>query len=474
MYRYREKIYCKQCFIDHFEINECAKCGENKYIWYQLKETPLCKICEIKDEPCIRCGREIERFGKIMKEGPVCASCSKYFREEKQCMVCFKYSREVANRNIDGSTQPTCTSCYNKTLPTCSGCQRKRESYSCDSEGRTLCKKCSEGDRVCLSCENTFPAGRGRICQECSSKNGLLKKVDLAKKDLSAAFADHFENFSLWLSQKRCSQFASHHVLYYLPWFKKLDGLAGKLNRTPKYTDVVLVFSVAQTRQYLLATRYLDETDIIAIDKDTQKIHADLDMIDRYLAAFSKNTGLGKMILAYHAYLEKKHKTGKLSIRSMRLALTPAVRFFQYCIYGTEGKPSQELLDSYLWCFYGQKSALTGFTLFLNREFRYSFSIKDIYRPVFERPRSSRKYLEHRFLSMFRKEDSLNENEYEAFLRISIGYLHRIDIPKHIKLEFCDVKKSGDGYQLRLAGEVLMLPEEVGFILECRYRPNDI
>lgn len=465
IYRYREKIYCRQCFIDNFEIKECTKCGKNKYIWYKLKDTPLCKICEIKDDPCIRCGREILNFGKIMKEGPVCASCSKYFQEEKQCTVCYKYSREVANRSINGSTQPTCTSCYSKTLPTCSGCQRKRESYSCDSEGRTLCKKCSEGNRVCLSCKNTFPAGRGRICQECSSKNGLVKKVDLAKKDLSAAFADHFENFALWLSKKRGSQFASHHALYYLPWFKKLDGLAGKLNRTPKYADVVSVFSVAQTRQYLLATSYLDENNIIVIDKDAQKIHADLDMIDRYLATFSKETDPGKMISEYHTYLEKKHKTGKLSIRSMRLAITPAVRFFQYCKYGTEGKPSQELLESYLWCFYGQKSAITGFTLFLNREFRYSFLIKDIYRPVFERPKSSRKRLEHQFLTMLREKEKFKENEYEGFLRIAIGYLHGIDIPKHIKLGFCDIKRSGAEYQVRFGGEVFVLPEEVGYIL---------
>jgi len=461
IYRYHEKIYCHQCFNEHFEIRECSKCGENKYIWYQLKETPLCKVCEIKDDPCIRCGREIEHFGKIMNEGPVCASCSKYFRDKKQCMVCFKYSREVANRSIDGSSQPTCTSCYNKTLPTCSGCQRKRESYSCDEEGRSLCKKCSEGNRVCLSCENTFPAGRGRICQECSSRNGLIKKVELAKDTLSSYFNGHFEGFALWLSKKRGPQFASHRILYFFEWFKKLDKLAISLGRMPVYADVVSTFSVAETRQYLLATRYLDENNIIAIDKKAQKIHADMDMIDRYLTALPRKSYHAEVISSYHLYLQERLSAGKTSVRGMRLAMTPAVRFFQYCLYDPEEVPLQKLLEGYLWCYYGQKSAITGFVLFLNRDFGYSLSVKDIYRPVFERPKSSHKYLEQRFLSFLRDRHQMKEKDYEEFLRIAIGYLHGIDILKHIKIGFCDIKKSGEGYQIRFGGEVFVLPEEI-------------
>lgn len=461
MYRYHETIYCKQCFNDHFEIKQCTGCKEDKYIYYQLKDAPLCKVCEIKDKPCIRCNREIKKFGKIMNKGPVCMSCSKYFREEKQCMVCFKYSLEVANRSINGSTQPTCTSCFNKTLPTCSGCHRKRETHTYNDKGRPLCKKCSEGNRVCLSCENTFPAGRGRICQQCSSKNGLIKKVNSAKKELGAIFSIHFENFALWLSNKRGSKFASHHILNYLPWFQKLNQLAEQLGKTPLYTDVVSTYSVAETRQYLLATRYMDKAHVITINKDAQKIHADLDMIQRYLETFPKKSEYREMVSSYHDYLEEKNQNGKMSIRSMRLALTPAVRFFKYCDCGEVEKPSQELLESYLWCFYGQKNAISGFILFLNRGFGYSFSIKEIYRPVLERPRSSQKYLEHKFLTMLRNKEQFQEKKYDEFIRTTIGYLHQIDIPKHVKLSFCDLKKSGKGYQIRLAGEIFILPEEI-------------
>lgn len=461
IYRYRGRIYCRQCFNDHFEIKQCSKCGESKYIWYQHKEKPLCKICEIKDDPCIRCGKEIKRFGKIVEYGPVCASCSKYYREKRQCMVCYKYSREVFNREIDGSVKPACTSCYNKTLPSCSRCQRKKIPHTFSLDRKPVCEKCSGEDRVCKGCGEAFPAGRGRICQECSSRNGLKEKVLSSREELSTVYGDHFAGFASWLCEKRGAPFASNRILSYLPWFKELDGLEKELGRAPTYADIVSAFSVAKTRQYLLVTRYFDDKGIIPVDKEAQKIHADLDMIGRYLSVFKKQSEYHRMILSYYEFLEEKHDAGKMSIRSMRLALTPAVRFLQYCGYGKEEKPSQRLLESYLWCFYGQKNAISAFILFLNREFDGSFSLRTIHRPVLERPKSSQKYLEQRFISLLRRKDVADEKGHETLLRVAIGYLHGVNVPRYVKLGFCNIKKGKDGYYVRLAGKAFSLSMEL-------------
>ena len=462
IYRYKEQIFCRRCFLDHFEIKKCSKCEEDKYIWYKLKDEPLCKICEIKDYPCMRCGKEILVFGKIMKAGPVCAPCSKYFREKKQCNICTKHSREVYTKLYNGISQPVCTSCYNKTLPTCSKCSRKKEPFAYDLKKRPICKKCSEGDRTCQICLESFPAGRGRICMSCSSQNGLIKKVQSAKTTLSPFFEKHFEDFGVWLSQRRGAQFASHHILHYLPWFEKLDILANKKDKFPTYVEVLTTFSVAETKKYLLATRYFDEKQIMPIDKEAKEAHANLDMIDKYIKVFPKTTDFGEMIYAYCNYLKGRYREKKISIRSMRLAMTPSVRFFQYCVYNKEEKPSQELLESYLWCFFGQKSSITSFILFLNREFNYQFSVKEIIRPILKRPKDSNKYLQQRFLSLLRDKELLHSTGHEAFLRVAIGYLHGVSIPRHVQVSFSEIKKSKDGYQIRLAGEIFALPVEVG------------
>ena len=125
-FRYRGDIYCRSCFLDHFELLECTKCRKKKYIHYKTKPIPICKICQIKDKPCIRCRKPVVHFGRITRDGPVCASCNRYFAEPKTCQSCGKFSKDVWERKVENHEESValCTSCHNKTLPVCSKCQR--------------------------------------------------------------------------------------------------------------------------------------------------------------------------------------------------------------------------------------------------------------------------------------------------------------------------------------------------------------
>ena len=459
-YRYNGKHYCRRCYELNFRLKVCTVCGKQKRIHRDLKN-PVCKICQVKDKPCIRCGREIKYNGKITENGPVCSSCSKYFREQKRCPVCNKLSYDVFNSLIDGKRVTICQKCYLKRLPTCSLCRRKKPTYTTDAKGKSICKKCATQKRICKQCRKEFPAGRGKICFECANLNGLKRKANQGKNKLSSYFSDYFVDFSNWLMSNRGSQFASLSLLNYLPYFQKLDQIALELGRLPNYQEIVEKFNVAITRKYLLATRYLEEKQVIEIDTTVKEEFANWDMIDRYLATFPEESFYGRAIKLYFKKLNEKLEKGKTSIRSIRLALTPAIKFFKYCKYCKEEQPKQELLKGYLWIYPGQKNAITGFINFLNSKFKCELDLKVIKKPVLERPKRPRKYLEQRLIKALRDEQYLSLIGKDDFLRIAIGYFHWVDIPVFVKIGFCKFKKKQGDNVLSLAGYDFFIPEEI-------------
>ena len=59
---------------------------------------------------------------------------------------------------------------------------------------------------------------------------------------------------------------------------------------------------------------------------------ANLDMINRYLDRFSKGSKSRNLIKEYYKYLLEKLEQNKTTIRSIRLSLTPAVKFLEYLV----------------------------------------------------------------------------------------------------------------------------------------------
>ncbi len=461
-FRYFGKIFCRQCFHDHFEMLQCVKCGKNKYVHYKTKPDPTCKICLIKDKPCIRCKRPIARFGKIVAQGAVCASCSKYFIEERLCTVCKEYSHNVFIRSLSDTQKPMCDRCYRKTLDTCYGCRRKKPDCIKQENGKYLCKKCLQGDRICRQCGHAFPAGRGRICAECSSRNGLYNKVLFASGALSPLLAEHFQYFSEYLDKKRGAAFASHRILYFFPFFQKLDTLHESLGRFPRYHEIINAFSVDYTRQYLTAMHYFETCNAIHIDKEIQDLYANLDMIERYLGAFKKTSYFGTLIQSYYNYLDEKQKCGKITVRTVRLSLTPAVKYLKYCNYCKSDIPSQETLNGYLWCYPGQTNTLSGFIIFLRKHYTYNLKLSKAEKPKLLRPNASKARRKQQFIQLLRDiVQGTIDADNEHILRISIAYLHDIQIPDYARISFCDIKQKSGNFYLRIAGREISLPSEI-------------
>lgn len=463
-YRFQGKHYCRVCYERFFELATCEICGKQKKIFIFLTKR-ICKKCLVKDKPCIRCGKTEYTHGLISQYGPVCASCSRYFREPKLCTSCHKESYTTSNRTLlDGSKRMFCTNCLNKTLPICTRCHRHMKPYK-RINGKHICETCAtQEDKVCEQCHSLFPAGRGRICKECSYDNTLQRKTKQYTGLLSKHTSHLFQGFSSWLKQRRGTMYASLKLQKYYKFFFELDEIAKELHRFPAYEEIVQYLSVMHTRRYLLVTIYLQATKQIYINKTVQEEYANLDMIDRLLHYFEKEDYRYQLLFQYYKVLKIKAERGQTTIRSIRLALTPAAKFLKYCDHFENSEISDESLSGYLWVYHGQKSAIFGFVSFLNQKHNFSLDAHKNPLPI-ESPRYSKKQLKQKLIELLQYPED-DSSYQQKLLRISLGYLHHIDLPNNAFIHKKDVKRDhSNTYYLRLMGKKFYLPDEIAHLL---------
>lgn len=440
-YRYKEEHYCRICYEKLFILKTCLSCNKIKKI-YRYSEKLLCKFCEVKDLPCNRCGKTSFKVGKILKNGVVCNSCIKYYQEQKICTSCNQKKINVSKRTLtDGSKKLLCGNCYNKTLPICSSCGYRRVAYNYDENNKTICKICSiEIKRKCISCDKSIPAGYGNICKECNSLKTLNKKTSNLSNSLSKYLNYIFIEFSNWLLIRRNNEFTALNIQHYYGYFFLLDEICLEFKRLPTYEEIVSKLTVAKTRAYLLVTIFLDEMRIIKIDNKIKEEYANLDMIDKYLNTFKIGSKNHSLIGKYYLFLLQKLDKNETTIRSIRLALTPTVKFLNYCENFKNSTPSYYILEGYLWCYGGQKAAITGFINFLQKEKKLNISIKNINSFNFIASSTSKEVLKERFLDMLKLPSILKSKE-QYFYKTTIEYLHNIKIPKNVFINKNEIKK---------------------------------
>ncbi len=457
-YRYRGERYCRKCYDIHFKLQTCSVCGCYRKISINL-QVPVCKICQVKDKPCIRCGKTEYTPGKITADGPVCNSCSKYFREPKQCMPCGTFSISVSNRNFsDGTTKQICRSCYNKTLPVCYRCGKQRKAYSHDANDHPICEICAtEGERECVQCGKSFPAGKGRICSDCTYENTLNRKIRYGIRALSSFMSHLYLRFAEWLKQRKGSLFAAVHLNRYFPYFSKLDDLAERLGRVPVYTEVVAGLTVALTRTNLLVTLFMDQEKIIPIDRKVQEEYANIDMITRYCERFEEGTWAQKAIDGYLQKLEGK--AVKTSIRSIRLAIGTAANLLSYSECLGELKVNTNVFHGYLWKYPGQRSSITGFVNYINLKYHWKLKMPEWKCPELSSPQKGRIQLKQQLIDLLRS--PMQSYEYRnRLIRTAIAYLHGVDIPENVCFESGDIKQRKNSDELiRVAGRDFYLPK---------------
>jgi len=459
-YKYQGKHYCKECFNLLFTFQICAICGKRKKISNEL-QVPICKVCQVKDKPCIRCNRNEYKFGLITKDGPVCKTCAVYFREYKTCSVCHNLYYSVSNRKLlSGESQLLCHRCYNKTLPICSLCQKQRKVYAYDDNHRAICELCAtKENKQCTQCGELISAGRGNLCNECTYVNTLTKRIKFGADLLSSKYMrGYFEQFGWWLKDRRGSVFAATHLIKYLDYFSQIDTLCEKFGRMPNYEEVVQSSTVAMSRKNLLVTTFLGDIGLLMVDKIIKEEQANKDMIERYLNKFKQGSWESKILKSYYEHLRSKTKH-KGSIRSIRLALGSATNLLEYKEYFDDMHLTNNVLDGYLWKYPGQRSSLTGFVNFLQDNQAY-VQLPSVIILKLQRHSKSLLSLKYDMLEILRKPKKSSITLQKA-VKVMIGYLHGIDIPSNVKIKRKDIYNLGFRRWIKITKKKFYLPYEI-------------
>jgi len=269
----------------------------------------------------------------------------------------------------------------------------------------------------------------------------------------------YFIGFSNWLKSRRGLLFTSANLQNYQKYFFQIDKLAIKMGRIPTYEELLSTFPHATHKKNTLVHLYFEGIGIIKIDEKIKNKYANLNLIEKYLAVFNKDDHRHTLIQSYYKKLLEKYRAEKITFRSVRLALTPAVKFLQYNNHFKEETLSMNILEGYLWIYPGQRSALTEFANFLSKYFIYNLKISSIPYAKLEKAHESRELLLQRIIKIL--QDSSCHQEYnQYFLKTFIGYLHNIYIPDYVYIDSGNIKKNlqANNY-LRLCGETFYLPD---------------
>jgi hypothetical protein len=338
---------------------------------------------------------------------------------------------------------------------------------------KPLCKICAtEVTRKCAQCNKDFPAGQGRICKICHYTKTFEGKVAFIA-DSFTHLGESFISFSKWLLRRRGLLFTATHIQNYQLYFYRIDGLYEELRRMPSYEELLNRFRGATNKKHLLVHLFLNDSNLIAIDKSVTDKYANFSLIEKQLAIFEKGTIQHKIIQKYYNYLCDKLGEGYLQLRSVRLALTPAIKFLQYCKNFQDPTPSMNILEGYLWLYAGQRASIAEFTNFLAKQYSYDLQITKVPKATLTRPKVSHQILKGRVIRLMQNPKTIHKR-LQYFYASVFGYFHWISIPKNVFVTHNDFHFSKNGnHYIRMCGHVFYIPEHFSSAcLQIKYKEH--
>lgn len=419
--RYKNESYCANCYRIWFIKKPCSKCGDLSRL-HKKESFGVCTDCRMK-EPCIRCGGVAIKDGANTEYGRVCQICYQgHFKVKKQCFECGEFKRNISSYSRLSHNEAVCTSCYQShIMQSCSLCHRYRELV--DTEQGMICQKCHElGEIPCQSCYKLMPAGMGKNCNDCYWSQRLAHETQintylLSSKRMRQAYTD----FNEWFGVNKGSMTATLKHNNFINFFARCDEIWGHI---PNYEGLVKEFKPNGLRENLTVLRWLIATNQVTVDASTKDLIAEQERIINLLAKFDVQAP--ECISSYHDFLIQRRLERKTSLKSIRMALQPAIDLcVEYDLKGSN-KPVQEHINGYLLIKHGQYNSLYGFVTFLNKE--YDLSLTCVKADKDEILKANRKELEQKMMVLHKQQTPLSEKDRLRWLQIAMVYFHKVDI----------------------------------------------
>lgn len=419
---YRNRRYCTSCYKREFRTRICSRCECNAPI-LRTDPTAVCRKCE-HDQPCVRCGKADYSIGKITPYGPVCNACSPYFRKQEPCEVCGALSSRLSRSTVQGHNRRMCSKCFTADHGTCKACKRHRK-LQLASSGQMLCRKCViYGAHPCNRCGQSMPAGYGNSCEHCYWRNLLEKRVRLDCAAFSTpVMAEYFMAFGQWLVAEVGGRKAALTIHRYLPFFIEIEQQWGGI---PEYVPLLRRFGVAGLRRVLLPMRWIETLGLATRNEEARIEDSERRRITAIQNKLAPESDERKLLNSYLQVLLERLAVGKTTLRSVRLALTPAADFLGGFTEERQGSrlADQQELNAYLAKKPGQRAAVSGFVRYLREVHGAEIRLPSVNQIKAKRLR--RENLEAELLVLIRDG---NGSEYcmRQWLSIALVYFHGLD-----------------------------------------------
>lgn len=414
--KFQEEYYCANCYAQWFKKKTCKRCGQLKRIH---RNGELCLECE-KLTDCVRCGKEAGTFeiGIISRYGAVCSSCARYFREEIECSECGKMTRDRYRSPV--TNESICLQCYRRyTFATCQNCRRYRKVHN---QEKQLCKKCDKQLlSICPKCKGEMPSGYGNVCYDCARRSLLFNMIRLNGHILrNKAVKTAYKKFIFWYMRKCGISVALHKGSDFMRFFIDCDEIWQQI---PDYAELVTHFKPNGLRANLTILRWLLDTNQIVID---EALKDDLAELERIQALFNKLKESVPCIVSYYQKLQRRCDEGKTSLKSVRLALQPAIDLIS--TNEITDYPTQDQLNQYLVEKSGQTAAITGFINHLKLEYHRELEID---RKLIQQIKTKhlKKHCSQRLVELYKKSE-LTDNEQMELVYVVLYSLHGIEVQK--------------------------------------------
>jgi hypothetical protein len=212
-----------------------------------------------------------------------------------------------------------------------------------------------------------MPAGYGKQCQACYWKGLLEKRIRMDCAAFSVPrMAAHFEAFGQWLGKEVGEHKAAITVHRYLLFFLDIEK---QWRAIPDYYALLAYFGAPRLRRVLLPMRWMQEIGLALPDTVAREEDSDRRRIFATLDKVGKGT-LERIILdGYHKALMMGLKDKETTLRSIRLAMTPAAALLLKSRDMGRTPPNQQVLVAYLENTPGQRAAVSGFVRYLRENY---------------------------------------------------------------------------------------------------------
>lgn len=448
---HNEHRYCATCYPRIFKRTMCPKCG-NLARLPKTDPSAVCRTCE-NDKPCARCGRTRYTIGKVTPYGPVCNACAPHYRMPEPCEVCGAHSPRLTRVSRLGHDRRVCPTCAGAYRGTCTACSRYRLLMEA-ADGRALCKTCLEkGEVPCPKCQQPMPAGYGTQCQRCYWKALLEKRIQIDCAAFSSPeMAAHFGTFGAWLGQTVGEHKAALTIHRYLPFFTDIER---QWRTIPNYGELLAHFGAATLRQVLLPMRWMEATGSVVPDEAAKAEDSDRRRIAATLGKLNEGS-TGRVILeGYYGVLLASLKAGTTTVRSIRLALSPAAALLLMAGRAERMPPDQSLLGAYLTNAPGQRAAMSGFVGYLREKHGADLVLPKAALDIAQRKR--RKRLEAELLALMREGGEGDEFK-RRWLSVALAYFHGLPMKVGKMVGDDGVSPSGGGMVVAWANRKYWLP----------------